>query len=272
MIIEVKNLSYKAGEKTILSDINFSLKAGGFYIVLGRNGSGKTTLLKSLSKSIIIEDKKVFINNEDINNYSPKRLAKQLSIVPQHTEFLFDFSAFQIVMMGRMPYQKLLQTDSSKDFEIVKESMQSTNTWHLRNQSIKQLSGGELQRVIIARALTQKTPIILLDEPISNLDIKHQFEIMELLKKINNERQTTIFLILHDLNLASRYAHNIIAIKDGEVFGQGTPENIISCDLVRSVFGMECQVSKDPLFGTPHCVPFGRGRCIVPEIREALGS
>ncbi|MDD4544424.1 MAG: ABC transporter ATP-binding protein [Bacteroidales bacterium] len=242
MIIEVKNLSYKAGEKTILSDINFSLKAGGFYIVLGRNGSGKTTLLKSLSKSIIIEDKKVFINNEDINNYSPKRLAKQLSIVPQHTEFLFDFSAFQIVMMGRMPYQKLLQTDSSKDFEIVKESMQSTNTWHLRNQSIKQLSGGELQRVIIARALTQKTPIILLDEPISNLDIKHQFEIMELLKKINNERQTTIFLILHDLNLAYKYGDEILIMEYGKLKLFGDKQDILNTQNIEDIFKVNANI------------------------------
>ncbi|MDD2288247.1 MAG: ABC transporter ATP-binding protein [Bacteroidales bacterium] len=242
MIIEVKNLSYKAGEKTILSDINFSLKAGGFYIVLGRNGSGKTTLLKSLSKSIIIEDKKVFINNEDINNYSPKRLAKQLSIVPQHTEFLFDFSAFQIVMMGRMPYQKLLQTDSSKDFEIVKESMQSTNTWHLRNQSIKQLSGGELQRVIIARALTQKTPIILLDEPISNLDIKHQFEIMELLKKINNERQTTIFLILHDLNLAYKYGDEILIMESGKLKLFGDKQDILNTQNIEDIFKVNANI------------------------------
>lgn len=242
MIIEVKNLSYKAGEKTILSDINFSLKAGGFYIVLGRNGSGKTTLLKSLSKSIIIEDKKVFINNEDINNYSPKRLAKQLSIVPQQTEFLFDFSAFQIVMMGRMPYQKLLQTDSSKDFEIVKESMQSTNTWHLRNQSIKQLSGGELQRVIIARALTQKTPIILLDEPISNLDIKHQFEIMELLKKINNERQTTIFLILHDLNLAYKYGDEILIMEYGKLKLFGDKQDILNTQNIEDIFKVNANI------------------------------
>ncbi len=242
MIIEVKNLSYKAGEKTILSDINFSLKAGGFYIVLGRNGSGKTTLLKSLSKSIIIEDKKVFINNEDINNYSPKRLAKQLSIVPQHTEFLFDFSAFQIVMMGRMPYQKLLQTDSSKDFEIVKESMQSTNTWHLRNQSIKQLSGGELQRVIIARALTQKTPIILLDEPISNLDIKHQFEIMELLKKINYERQTTIFLILHDLNLAYKYGDEILIMEYGKLKLFGDKQDILNTQNIEDIFKVNANI------------------------------
>lgn len=242
MIIEVRNLSYKAGEKTILSNISFSLKAGGFYIVLGRNGSGKTTLLKSLSKSIIIEDKKVFINNEDINNYSPKRLAKQLSIVPQHTEFLFDFSAFQIVMMGRMPYQKLLQTDSSKDFEIVKESMQNTNTWHLRNQSIKQLSGGELQRVIIARALTQKTPIILLDEPISNLDIKHQFEIMELLKKINNERQTTIFLILHDLNLAYKYGDEILIMEYGKLKLFGDKQDILNTQNIEDIFKVNANI------------------------------
>lgn len=242
MIIEVKNLSYRASNKVILSDISFSLKAGGFYVVLGRNGSGKTSLLKSLSRGIDIQDNRVFINNEDINLYPPKGLAKQISIVPQHTDFLFDFSALQIVMMGRMPYQKLLQTDSAKDLEIVKLSMQRTNTWHLRDRSIKRLSGGELQRVIISRAISQNTPIMLLDEPISNLDIKHQFEIMELLKKINQENQTTIFIILHDINLAYKYGEEILIMDNGNLVLKGKRKEILNKENIKRIFEVDAKI------------------------------
>lgn len=242
MIVEVNKLSYFVPNKEILHQISFSLKAGGFYIVVGSNGSGKTTLLKCLSGSLTTETKCIKINNEYINTYSPKRLAKQISIVPQNTEILFDFSALQIVMMGRMPYQKLLQTDSALDYDIVRNSMIRTNTWHLRNRSIKQLSGGELQRTIIARALAQQTPIMLLDEPISNLDIRHQFEIMELLKRINQENQTTIFIILHDLNLALKYADEVLVIDNGELIHKGKAIDILTKENIENIFGVNANI------------------------------
>lgn len=241
-ILEVKDLSYFVREKKIIEDITFSLQKGGFYSVVGTNGSGKTTLLKSISNIIEPTKGKIKINGKNLNKFSPKLLAKEISVVWQHNEFLFDFSAFQIVMMGRMPYQKLLQADSKSDLSIVEQSMNKTNTWHLRNRSIKQLSGGELQRVMIARALAGQTPLMLLDEPISSLDIKHQLDIMELLRKINKENNTTIFIILHNLSLALKYSDNTLALKEGRLVHFGNTKDILNKENIKELFDVEAEV------------------------------
>lgn len=242
VILEVKDISYFVREKKIIEDISFSLKRGGFYCVIGTNGSGKTTLLKSITNNVELSSGVVKVNGKSIKKYYPKQLAKEMSIVWQHNEFLFDFSAFQVVMMGRMPYQKLLQADSEKDLEIVHKAMEMTNTWHLRNRSIKQLSGGELQRVMIARALTQESPLMLLDEPISSLDIRHQFDVMELLRKINRENGTTIFIILHNLSLALKYSDKIITLKDGHLVHFGKTRDIINKENIQNLFNVDAEI------------------------------
>lgn len=242
IILEVNNISYSVREKNIIEDISFSLKKGGFYSVIGTNGSGKTTLLRCIANSIEPTNGSIRINNKPIKEYTPKLLAHQISVVSQHTEFLFDFSSFQVVMMGRMAYQKLLQTDSVKDMEIVEQCMKKTNTWYLKDRSIKQLSGGELQRVMIARALAQQTPIILLDEPVSSLDIHHQFDIMELLKQINKENNTTIFIILHDLSLALKYSNIVISLKDGHLIHFGSTKDILTKENIQTLFDINADI------------------------------
>ena len=203
---------------------------------------------------------------------SSREVAKKMGILPQSPVSPEGLTVHDLVKQGRYPHQSWLKRWTEEDTEKVEAAMKATRVDEFRDKPVDELSGGQRQRAWIAMTLAQDTDVILLDEPTTFLDMTHQIEILDLLFELNEIHSRTIIMVLHDLNLASRYAHNIFAIQDGEVFGQGTPENVISCDLVRSVFGMECQVSKDPLFGTPHCVPFGRGRCIVPEIREALGS
>lgn len=242
IILEAKNVSYFVRGEKIIEDINFSLQRGGFYCVIGTNGSGKTTLLKSISNNLELSSGTVTVNGKSIKKYYPKQLAKEISIVWQHNEFMFDFSAFQVVMMGRMPYQKLLQADSEKDFEIVRLSMEKTNTWHLRNRSVKQLSGGELQRIMIARSLAQESPIMLLDEPVSSLDIKHQFDIMELLRKINEENKTTIFIILHNLSLALKYSDRILTLQDGRLIHFGKTRDIINKENIKTLFNVDAEI------------------------------
>ncbi|HHT03494.1 MAG TPA: ABC transporter ATP-binding protein [Bacteroidales bacterium] len=242
IILEVNNVSYSVREKNIIEDISFTLEKGGFYSVIGTNGSGKTTLLRCISNSIQPTKGSVKVNNKLINKYTPKLLAHKISVVSQHSEFLFDFSSFQVVMMGRMAYQKLLQTDSEQDMTIVEQCMKKTNTWHLKDRSVKQLSGGELQRVMIARALAQQTPIILLDEPVSSLDIHHQFEIMELLTKINKENNTTIFIILHDLTLALKYSDQILALKDGRLIYFGKTKEILTQENIQELFNVRADI------------------------------
>lgn len=242
IILEVNNISYSVREKNIIEDISFSLEKGGFYSVIGTNGSGKTTLLRCIANSIETTKGSIKINNKPINKYTPKLLAHMISVVSQHTEFLFDFSSFQVVMMGRMAYQKLLQTDSPEDLNIVEQCMKKTNTWQLKDRSIKQLSGGELQRVMIARALAQQTPIILLDEPVSSLDIRHQFDIMELLKQINKENNTTIFIILHDLSLALKYSDKVISLKDGHLIHFGETKDILNKENIEKLFEIKADI------------------------------
>lgn len=247
-IIEVNNISYKIKDRFLLNDISFSLEEGGFYCVVGMNGSGKTTLIKSLTNNIVLNDGQIKIKDKDIRKYSAKQLAHNISVVFQENETMFDFSAMQIVFMGRIPYQKLLEQDSEEDFLIVKDCMERTNTWHLRNRNIKDLSGGEKQRVFIARCLAQKTPIILLDEPVSSLDIKHQFEIMELLKKINKESNTTILIILHDLSLTLKYADYVIALKDGRLVNFGSNKDVLTADNIRDIFEVKANIIDNQIF------------------------
>lgn len=244
-MIEVKNLNYTIGEKHILKDINFQIEKGKIYGILGKNGSGKSTLLKALSKINPTKNSTIYINQKDINTYTSKQLAKTIAVVPQQTNLMFDFSAHQIALMGRIPYQKPLYSDSEEDFEIVKQSMLKTNTWHLRNMNAKNLSGGEFQRLIIARALSQQTPILMLDEPVSSLDIKHQFDIMNLLKTINKETSATILIILHDLNLALKYCDELILLNNGELVAFGQSKNILTEENISKHFDIKAEISNN---------------------------
>ena len=155
---------------------------------------------------------------------------------------MFDFSALQIALMGRIPYQKPLYSDSKEDFQIVKQAMQRTNTWHLRDMNAKNLSGGEFQRLIIARALSQQTPLLMLDEPVSSLDIRHQFDIMNLLKQINKETNTTILIIIHDLNLAMRYCDEVILLNQGELVAKGESKQVLTQENISKHFGIKVDI------------------------------
>lgn len=241
-MIEVSHLNYTAGKRKILSDISFHMKNRGFYGIVGNNGSGKTTLVRFLSGITDVPDNTIRIMGRDINSYSHKTLARHIALVPQHTSLIFDFSAHQIVLMGRMPYQKPLHADSEQDLETVRDCMTKTNTWHLRDMNVNNLSGGEFQRVIIARALAQQTPILFLDEAVSNLDIHHQIEIMDLLKRINAESETCIVMILHDLNLAMQYCDELLVLKEGSLEAFGPTEKILTRENIRNIFNVDASL------------------------------
>ncbi|MDR1846808.1 MAG: ABC transporter ATP-binding protein [Bacteroidales bacterium] len=255
-MIEVKHLTYKANRhKILLNDVSLCLEDGGFYGIIGNNGSGKTTLLRCMSGTLNTKsDGSITINGKDIASYSARQLAKQIAVVPQHTDILFDFSAHQIVMMGRFASQKRwLMADSEEDLAKVERAMRQTGTWDLRNTSVKVLSGGELQRIIIARALVQDTPFILLDEPISSLDIKHQQEIMNLLTQINRLEHRTIVVILHDLNLALAHTQHLFVLNGGSLVAKGDTKNILSPLNIRRFFGVDAQIITDESL-KPHII------------------
>lgn len=241
-IIKAENICVSVKEKHIIKDISFSLEKGDFCCVVGVNSSGKSTLLKTLCRTISATSGDVFIEEENINSFSVRNLAKKVSVVFQSTDIDLDFSALQIVLMGRMPYQKILQQDRKEDLLVAEEAMKRTNTWKLKDRAFPTLSGGEKQRVMIARSLCQNTPIMLLDEPIASLDVKHQFEIMELLKEINKENGVSIFMILHDLSLALQYSNKILAMKDGKMKYFGETNEVLNKENIEELFEVKAEI------------------------------
>lgn len=254
-LIKIKKLDWHYGENKVLDDISLNLHNCGFYGIIGPNGSGKTTLLKNISRSLEPKKGTVFFNEKDITEYSNKELAKKISYVPQNTNLEFEFSVMDIVLMGRSPYVKRFQAENANDIGIAKRAMEITNTWHLKEKNIGMISGGERQRAIIARALAQQTNIMLLDEPVSQLDIQHQIEILEMLKKLTEEKKLTVIMSLHDLNLAAQYCDKLILMDKGRVFKEGAPHEIIEEENIQKVYGMKVYIMKNPHTGKPHLIP-----------------
>ncbi|MBR0631928.1 ABC transporter ATP-binding protein [Bacillus safensis] len=263
--ISTEGLSLGYGETMIIDELNVSIPKGEITVFIGSNGCGKSTLLRSLARLMKPMGGSVLLEGHSIAKLPTKEVAKQLAILPQGPEAPEGLTVHQLVKQGRYPYQNWLKQWSKQDEEAVNRALKSTKMEDLADRTVDSLSGGQRQRAWIAMTLAQETDIILLDEPTTYLDMTHQIEILDLLFDLNEKEQRTIVMILHDLNLACRYAHHLVAIKDKSIYAEGRPETVINCDLVKNVFDMNCQVTTDPLFGTPLCIPHGRGRCIVQQ-------
>jgi len=254
--VKVKNLNYSFEKKNVLHDINIDFKENKFYSIIGPNGSGKTTLLKNIAKTLKPCKNTVFVGDNDILDFKNKVLARKLAVVPQNSNLDMDFSVQDIVLMGRAPYFSKLQSESESDYAIAKQAMEVTNTWKFHDKFINQLSGGEKQRVIIARALTQDTDIILLDEPISQLDIHHQIEILDTIKSLSNK--ITVIVVLHDLNFAAQYSDHIILVNNGRVVVQGNPSEVLTEENIKNVYKINVCMIKNPVTGKPYIIPVGQ--------------
>lgn len=243
--LDIKELSWKAEDSNvhILSEVSARFPEGKFYGILGPNGSGKTSLIRHIFKFLKVEEGSIYIEKEDINNLSRKVMASKISFVPQNVNVEVDFTAYDMVSMGRTPYQKRFQDLSKEDEEKIYHAMEITNTLDLKDKSFSYLSGGEAQRVLIARAIAQDTKYLVLDEPISHLDIRYQVEIMETLKRLNKEENKTIIAILHDLNLSAAYCDNILLMKDGKVFAEGKSEEVLTEDNLKKVYEMDFSIN-----------------------------
>lgn len=257
IILQSKGLKWKYEENLILDAINLKIEKGKFYSIIGPNGSGKTTLIKNILKLLEPSKNTIFLRNIDITSLSIKDMAKKMASVPQDTIIEFDFSVIDIVMMGRTPYLKRFESESEKDLEICKEAMEMTDTWRLRHKSIQTLSGGERQRVIVARAIAQQTDVLLLDEPISHLDIHHQVEILDTALYLTEKRNMTVVAVLHDLNLAAQYSDHLFLLHGGKILSQGIPEEVITEDAIYQAYKMQSHIIKNPLTGKPHVFPIG---------------
>jgi iron complex transport system ATP-binding protein len=251
--ITVKNLSYSYGEKNVLKNIDLSFNKGNFYSIIGPNGSGKSTFIKNISKTIAPKHGSVFIDNQDICSFNNKELAKIMAVIPQNIQIDYDFTVLDIVMMGRSPYKRRFEDFNMEDTKVVEKYMKATNTWDLKNKLITEVSGGEAQRVIAARALSQETDIILLDEPTSHLDIQYQIEFLNIFRGLKKDR--VIIAVLHDLNLASIFSDEIILINEGQVVAKGKPWDVINKENIKNVYNLSVEVIENPISKCPHIIP-----------------
>ncbi|MFT0801261.1 ABC transporter ATP-binding protein [Bacillus swezeyi] len=267
--ISTETLSLGYGETIIIDELNLTIPKGEITVFIGSNGCGKSTLLRSLARLMKPKGGSVLLEGSSIAKLPTKEVAKELAILPQGPSAPEGLTVLQLVKQGRYPYQNWLKQWSAEDEEAVSQALKATRMEELAERTVDSLSGGQRQRAWIAMTLAQETDIILLDEPTTYLDMTHQIEILDLLFELNEHEKRTIVMVLHDLNLACRYAHHLVAIKDKQIYAEGRPESIINCQLVQDVFEMDCEVTKDPLFGTPHCIPYGRGRCIVQQVAES---
>ena len=269
--IETKNLSLSYGETLIIDELDLKIPKGEISVFIGANGCGKSTLLRSIARLLKPKSGTVILEGEAIAKLSTKEVAKKMAILPQSPTAPEGLTVLQLVKQGRYPHQSWLKQWSEEDEKKVNDALKATRLEDLKERPIDSLSGGQRQRAWIAMTLAQDTDVILLDEPTTYLDMTHQIEILDLLFELNEKRKRTVVMVLHDLNLACRYAHNIVALKDQKVYDQGKPEYVINRSLVQNVFGMECEVTMDPLFGTPLCIPYGKGRRILQKAAVSNG-
>jgi iron complex transport system ATP-binding protein len=218
VLLNVDGVECRYGSVKVLEDVNLQVEGGDFVGILGPNGSGKTTLLKSISRVLKPHKGAILLNEADIYALKSVEVAKQMAVVPQETSIGFNFAALDIVLMGRNPHMGRFQMESEKDMAVARKVMNLTNTWHLAERPMNELSGGEKQRVIIARALAQEPKILLLDEPLTHLDIINQLEIMDLVKELCVKEKMIVLAVFHDFNLAARYCNTAIMITKGTIF------------------------------------------------------
>lgn len=251
--INVRNLNFAYEGKEILRNISLDINKGKFYSIIGPNGSGKSTFIKNISKILVPKHKSVFIDENDILSFNSKNLAKKMAVIPQNILIDYEFTVFDVVMMGRSPYKRRFQDFDIEDEKIARKYMEITNTWKLKDKLITQLSGGEIQRVIAARALSQETDIILLDEPTSHLDIQYQVEFLNIFKNLKKDK--VIISVLHDLNLASIFSDEIILINKGEIEAIGSPWEVINKENIKNVYNLSVQVLENPVSRCPYIIP-----------------
>lgn len=265
--IRIENLSFSYDFKQVLEQVSMNIGKGSFFCIAGPNGSGKSTLLKLISTALKPQKGVVYLDNRNINQVKQREIAKLLSFVPQNTSLEFDFKVSDVVLMGRYPYVNKLRGETKEDLEIAEQSMRYTNTIHLRDRSFMELSGGERQRVILAQALAQQPDILILDEPVSHLDLQHQVEILNLIKKMCVDKKLTAITVLHDLNMASAYCDYIVMMKDGEVKHTGTPFEVLTPENIKEIFNTDVYVSVSPVGNKPYIYAMTRPSIIKKGIR-----
>lgn len=239
MNLSTENIRLSYGAQEILKGVSINGNTGEFIGIIGPNGSGKSTLLKCIYRILKPHAGQVFLDGEELSGISIRNSAKKMAVVAQHNYYNFDFSVMEVVLMGRAPHKKTMERDNAKDFQIAQKALETVEMEGFANRSFSTLSGGEQQRVILARALAQQTPCLILDEPTNHLDITHQIQLMKIVKNL----KVTVISAVHDLNIAAMFCDRLYVLQDGEIVGQGTPQDI------------DCRIYQKDL-------PCGNGNCI----------
>ncbi len=243
MGLEVKDISYSYNEQIIFENISFRVTHGEFIGIIGPNGSGKSTLLKNLYRTLKPKSGTIFLDGKDLYKLTSKKVAKKIGVVGQENTVPFDFKVEEIVAMGRSPYKKLFSSDTIEDREIIKNSLRQIGMEAIANKNYSNLSGGEKQRVLIARVLAQQPEILILDEPTNHLDIHHQLQIFDLIKSL----KLTVLAAIHDLNIAALYCDKIFVIKNGKIYKSGSPEEVLTSQLIYEVYGIQADITVHPI-------------------------
>lgn len=241
MVLDISSLSFNFGSKNILADIDLSIKDNGIVGIIGPNGSGKSTLLKCIYRVLKPKTGTIFIDGKNINDYQFKETAKKMAVVAQHNDTHFDFNVLEMVLIGRSPHKKFMERDSAEDIELAYKSLEQVNMKDFADRNFSSLSGGEKQRIILARALVQNTDCLILDEPTNHLDIKHQLHFMSLAKDL----KITVISAIHDLNIAAMYCDKIYALKEGQIIASGSVNEVITEEVIKTLYDVEAKIIYD---------------------------
>ena len=244
-------------ETVVIDGLTVAVPEGRITSVVGPNGCGKSTLLRSLARLMKPRGGAIYLDGDAISNLPTREVARHLGILPQNPSAPEGLTVRELAAQGRYPHQGWLRQWSREDERAVEKALETTGVLEFADRPLDTLSGGQRQRAWISMALAQETGTLLLDEPTTFLDMAHQIEVLQLLDRLNRDEGRTILMVLHDLNNAARYSHQVIALSRGRIFDAGTPEDVVTPDLLREVFGVEADVVPDPRTGVPLCIPYG---------------
>jgi iron complex transport system ATP-binding protein len=250
-MIRVSNASFGYGRTFHLQNLSFEMHKGAFWGVIGPNGSGKSTLLKLISKVFKPEAGTIEVDGRNLKSYALTDLAKKMAVVGSEAQFSFPYLVQDVVLMGRIPFVGRLSVHTEQDDQIVDSAMRKTETWSYRDRYIHELSSGERQRVLLARALAQEPEILLLDEPTAHLDLHYEVEIFQILQALNEKEHLTILTVSHNLNLMAEFCHNLILMEAGKCRNVGKPAEILTSEILRAVFRIDCRIEANPFSKSP---------------------
>ncbi|MBM9464244.1 ABC transporter ATP-binding protein [Aeromicrobium sp. YIM 150415] len=271
--LHTEQLSLGYGDRVVVDSLDLTIPTGRITTIVGANACGKSTLLRAMARLLAPRNGRVVLDGKDLHRLPTKEVARTLGLLPQSPIAPEGIAVADLVGRGRHPHQKVFARWSREDEAAVLSALEATGTTELADRSVDELSGGQRQRVWIAMALAQQTDLLLLDEPTTFLDVTHQIEVLDLLTDLNRQRGTTIVMVLHDLNLAARYADHLIAVAGGALHAAGSPADVLTAATVREVFGLDSEVVADPTSGKPMMLPIGRyhARQVQPATATEAG-